>query len=148
MADDQIASLTGKCSDVRFDCYYVCLMFYRDSYCPLLLIPISTSHQLDAVPAHLLKVCVEDNLSAMILAHYAIYTAKQGLSMSISRILPVLSKCHYDTVYSDMILHELVSNLNEMLDSFTNSEFCTAVFNKFFLVNFTHIFSPWKFYDL
>lgn len=89
--------------------------------------------ELDPVPEFILAACKDNNVLTTILVHYTLTVAKQGSVGSVVRILPILAKCEPDTVYSDMSLHELVSYLAAMGDSFANLDFCEIVFDKFFL---------------
>lgn len=91
--------------------------------------------QLDPVPEFILAACRDNNVLTTILVHYTLTVAKQGSVGSVVRILPILAKCEPDTVFSDMSLHELVSYLAAMGDSFANLDFCEVVFDKFFLVS-------------
>lgn len=89
--------------------------------------------ELDPVHNYVIKTSKADNIAATVVVHYALTVTKQGCVASVIRILPLLAKCDVDTVYSDLSLHELVSYLANMADSFSSQDLCCAVFDKFFM---------------
>ena len=80
-----------------------------------------------------------DPVSSTLFVHYVLVVARQAGVTNLIRLLP-LGASHYDVdvVYSDSSLHELVSYLSAppLAESFSNTDLCDAVFDKFFVVSF------------
>ncbi|ESN96950.1 hypothetical protein HELRODRAFT_193409 [Helobdella robusta] len=90
-----------------------------------------TNEQLDPAPSYLLTSC--DDVSAVLLCHYALHVTKQGWTGSIVRVVSCLSEESVSEVaYSNTFLHDFVSHLISFPEMFATPEFCSAIFDKFF----------------
>ncbi|ELT91507.1 hypothetical protein CAPTEDRAFT_172048 [Capitella teleta] len=92
-----------------------------------------TATQLDPVPQCVITANRDNTMANIITIYYGLNIAKLHDVKGIARILPLLASCDIDTVYSDTILHMLVSHLATMPDCFANTEFCELVFQQFFV---------------
>ena len=90
--------------------------------------------QLDPIPDSVAVASNENTMATVITVYYAHQVAKQRDAAGLMRILPLLSGCDVDTVYSDTSLHMLVSYLAVMPDSFSNQHFCQIILQQFFMV--------------
>lgn len=75
----------------------------------------------------------ESSVASILAMYYTIHTAKQKDRVGLMRVLGILATCDNDRAYEDPFLHLLVSHLIHMSDEFTAEDFCTVIFDEFFL---------------
>ena len=103
---------------------HVCLLQYE-----LFLGP-----QIESMPEYVLSACRDQDVACTLVIYYCMHVMRQKDSGATCRLLRLLANCANDIVYQDTILHQFVSFLAGMADSFSGATFCTAVFDEFFLV--------------
>lgn len=72
-------------------------------------------------------------LASMVAMYYCLQCARMKDRLAVAQILPTLIHCEGERAYADTFLHCLTSYLVHMKDDFQHPEFCTAVFDDFFM---------------
>ncbi|KAK2175473.1 hypothetical protein NP493_729g00007 [Ridgeia piscesae] len=91
--------------------------------------------QIESMPEYVLSACRDQDVACTLVIYYCMHVMRQKDSGATCRLLRLLANCANDIVYQDTILHQFVSFLAGMADSFSGATFCTAVFDEFFLPN-------------
>lgn len=90
-------------------------------------------------PPDAYQAYVQENGVASVLAMYhALHTARQKDRLGLMRILGTLANCEKNRAFEDPFLHSLVALLIPMADEFSAEDFCTVVFDEFFLTGIMH----------
>ncbi|NWH37724.1 NELFB factor, partial [Chloropsis hardwickii] len=74
----------------------------------------------------------ENKIACEIGLYYILHITKQRNKNAFLRLLPALGK-FFDLAFSDIFLHLLTGNLTLLSDEFALEEFCTSLFDGFFL---------------
>jgi len=77
----------------------------------------------------------ESSVACILAMYYTLNCANRRDRAAVIRTLGTLSSCHHDRAFHDTFLHSLVAALIPMQDEFANEDFCTIVFDEFFLTN-------------
>ncbi|XP_034996904.2 negative elongation factor B-like [Zootoca vivipara] len=85
------------------------------------------------IPDILPKFMQEHWIACQIGLYYVLHITKQRNKNALLRLLPTLGETFSDLAFSDIFLHLLTSNLTLLSDEFTQEEFCTSLFDNFFL---------------
>ncbi|GFO06166.1 negative elongation factor b [Plakobranchus ocellatus] len=72
-------------------------------------------------------------LASVIAMYYCLQCARMKDRLAVAQILPTLIHCEGERAYSDTFLHCLTSYLVHMKEDFQHPEFCTAIFDDFFM---------------
>jgi len=75
----------------------------------------------------------ESSVASILAMYYTVHTAKTGDKVGLMRVMGILASCDNDRAYEDPFLHLLVSNLIPMAEDFAAEDFCTVIFDEFFL---------------
>lgn len=75
----------------------------------------------------------ESSVASILAMYYTVHTARLGDRIALMRVLGILASCENDRAYEDPFLHLLVSYLIHMADEFSAEDFCTVIFDEFFL---------------
>uniref|UniRef100_A0A1E1XGU6 Putative negative elongation factor b-like protein n=1 Tax=Amblyomma aureolatum TaxID=187763 RepID=A0A1E1XGU6_9ACAR len=85
-------------------------------------------------PPDAYQAYVQENAVASVLAlYYTFHTARQRDRTGVMRVLGSLAGAEGQRAYQDPFLHTLVGHLALMADDFAQEDFCTVVFDEFFL---------------
>lgn len=85
-------------------------------------------------PPDAYQAYVQENAVASVLAlYYTFHTARQRDRTGVMRVLGTLAGAEGQRAYQDPFLHTLVGHLALMADDFAQEDFCTVVFDEFFL---------------
>ncbi|XP_033029572.1 negative elongation factor B-like [Lacerta agilis] len=79
------------------------------------------------------KFLQEHWIACQIGLYYVLHITKQRNKNALLRLLPTLGETFSDLAFSDIFLHLFTSNLTLLSDEFTQEEFCTSLFDDFFL---------------
>ncbi|CAI5794349.1 negative elongation factor B [Podarcis lilfordi] len=79
------------------------------------------------------KFLQEHRIACEIGLYYVLHITKQRNKNALLRMLPALGETFNDLAFSDIFLHLFTSNLTLLSDEFTQEEFCTSLFDDFFL---------------
>ncbi|XP_061867514.1 negative elongation factor B [Colius striatus] len=85
------------------------------------------------IPEAFTKFLQENRIACEIGLYYILHITKQRNKNAFLRLLPALVETFSDLAFSDIFLHLLTGNLTLLGDEFALEEFCTSVFNGFFL---------------
>uniref|UniRef100_A0A2P2I3Z6 Negative elongation factor B-like n=1 Tax=Hirondellea gigas TaxID=1518452 RepID=A0A2P2I3Z6_9CRUS len=77
----------------------------------------------------------ESSVACVLSMHYTLHCANRRDRAGVMRVLGTLATCHQDRAFHDTFLHSLVAALIPMTDEFAMEDFCTIVFDEFFLTN-------------
>lgn len=99
-------------------------------------VQLSKSTEDIVLPEYMTDACEGNSVATVVFVYYmcdvlARSSQQQALCL---RLLTALASCERDAVQSDGVQHYLVSSLMRQAESFNNSDFCEAVFDRFFLV--------------
>lgn len=75
----------------------------------------------------------ESSVASILAMYYTVHTAKSLDRVGLMRVLGILASCDSDRAYEDPFLHLLVSHLIPMAEEFSAEDFCTVIFDEFFL---------------
>ncbi|XP_077491365.1 negative elongation factor B-like [Amblyomma americanum] len=75
----------------------------------------------------------ENAVASMLAVYYTFHTARQRDRTGVMRVLGSLAGAEGQRAYHDPFLHTLVGHLALMTDDFAQEDFCTVVFDEFFL---------------
>ncbi|XP_076344697.1 negative elongation factor B isoform X1 [Tachypleus tridentatus] len=75
----------------------------------------------------------ENGVASIIAMYYTLHTARQKDRQGLMRVLGTLANCESDRAFEDPFLHSLVAVLIPLADEFAAEDFCTVVFDEFFL---------------
>uniref|UniRef100_A0A023FVC8 Putative negative elongation factor b negative elongation factor b n=1 Tax=Amblyomma parvum TaxID=251391 RepID=A0A023FVC8_AMBPA len=75
----------------------------------------------------------ENAVASMLAVYYTFHTARQRDRTGVMRVLGSLAGAEGQRAYPDPFLHTLVGHLALMADDFAQEDFCTVVFDEFFL---------------
>ena len=90
-------------------------------------------------PPESYQVFIEDNTVATNLAmHYTIQVTKNKDKIAVKRVLGLLAASVKNHPFEDVFLHCLITHLIQMRDDFEAEDFCTVVFDEFFLTLITN----------
>lgn len=85
-------------------------------------------------PPDAYQAYIQENGVASVLAmYYTLHTARQKDKQGLMRVLGTLANCENDRAFEDPFLNSLVSTLVPVSDEFAAEDFCTVVFDEFFL---------------
>ncbi|XP_077504426.1 negative elongation factor B-like [Amblyomma americanum] len=85
-------------------------------------------------PPDAYQAYVQENAVTSVLAlYYTFHTARQRDRTGVMRVLGSLAGAEGQRAYQDPFLHTLVGHLALMADDFAQEDFCTVVFDEFFL---------------
>ncbi|NXX83302.1 NELFB factor, partial [Urocolius indicus] len=85
------------------------------------------------IPEAFTKFLQENRIACEIGLYYILHITKQRNKNAFLRLLPALVETFSDLAFSDIFLHLLTGNLTLLADEFALEEFCTSVFDGFFL---------------
>ncbi|KAF2368452.1 Cofactor of BRCA1 [Trinorchestia longiramus] len=77
----------------------------------------------------------ESSVACVLAMHYTLHCAGKRDRAGVMRVLGTLATCHQDRAFHDTFLHSLVAALIPMTEEFALEDFCTIVFDEFFLTN-------------
>lgn len=77
----------------------------------------------------------ENGVASVIAMYYTLHSAKQKDRQGLMRVLGTLNNCEKDKAFEDPFLHNLVSLLVILEDEFAAEDFCTIIFDEFFMTN-------------
>ncbi|NWZ88897.1 NELFB factor, partial [Nesospiza acunhae] len=86
-----------------------------------------------AIPEAFTKFLQENRIACEIGLYYILHITKQRNKNAFLRLLPALVETFSDLAFSDIFLHLLTGNLTLLSDEFALEEFCTSLFDGFFL---------------
>ncbi|XP_042335584.1 negative elongation factor B [Sceloporus undulatus] len=86
-----------------------------------------------AIPEIFPKFLLEHRIACEIGLYYVLHITKQRNKNAFLRLLPALLETFNDLAFGDIFLHLLTGNLTLLADEFTQEEFCTSLFDSFFL---------------
>uniref|UniRef100_A0A8D0HGZ8 Negative elongation factor complex member B n=1 Tax=Sphenodon punctatus TaxID=8508 RepID=A0A8D0HGZ8_SPHPU len=86
-----------------------------------------------AIPEAFAKFLQENRIACEIGLYYILHITKQRNKNAFLRLLPGLVETFSDLAFSDIFLHLLTGNLTLLADEFAQEEFCTSLFDVFFL---------------
>ena len=76
-----------------------------------------------------------DQVAGIVALYYTLQSARLKDHFAVVRVLPSLLMCENDKALDDTFLHCLVSHLTTMVEDFANADFCSTIFDDFFLVS-------------
>ncbi|KAM6117591.1 negative elongation factor B isoform 2-T2 [Phoenicopterus ruber ruber] len=85
------------------------------------------------IPEAFTKFLQENRIACEIGLYYILHITKQRNKNAFLRLLPALVETFSDLAFSDIFLHLLTGNLTLLGDEFALEEFCTSLFDGFFL---------------
>ncbi|XP_019396137.1 PREDICTED: negative elongation factor B [Crocodylus porosus] len=85
------------------------------------------------IPEAFTKFLQENRIACEIGLYYVLHITKQRNKNAFLRLLPGLIETFSDLAFSDIFLHLLTGNLTLLADEFALEEFCTSLFDGFFL---------------
>uniref|UniRef100_A0A803V3I7 Negative elongation factor complex member B n=1 Tax=Ficedula albicollis TaxID=59894 RepID=A0A803V3I7_FICAL len=85
------------------------------------------------IPEAFTKFLQENRIACEIGLYYILHITKQRNKNAFLRLLPALVETFSDLAFSDIFLHLLTGNLTLLSDEFALEEFCTSLFDGFFL---------------
>ncbi|KAF1505574.1 Negative elongation factor B, partial [Megadyptes antipodes antipodes] len=85
------------------------------------------------IPEAFTKFLQENRIACEIGLYYVLHITKQRNKNAFLRLLPALVETFSDLAFSDIFLHLLTGNLTLLGDEFALEEFCTSLFDGFFL---------------
>ncbi|KAF1460730.1 Negative elongation factor B, partial [Pygoscelis antarcticus] len=85
------------------------------------------------IPEAFIKFLQENRIACEIGLYYILHITKQRNKNAFLRLLPALVETFSDLAFSDIFLHLLTGNLTLLGDEFALEEFCTSLFDGFFL---------------
>ncbi|XP_035420491.1 negative elongation factor B [Cygnus atratus] len=85
------------------------------------------------IPEAFTKFLQENRIACEIGLYYILHITKQRNKNAFLRLLPALVETFSDLAFSDIFLHLLTGNLTLLGDEFALEEFCTTLFDGFFL---------------
>ncbi|CAH2316823.1 negative elongation factor B [Pelobates cultripes] len=83
------------------------------------------------------KFLQENRVACEVGLYYMLHITKQRNKNSVLRVLPALKETFSDTSFTDIFLHLFTTYLTLLSEEFGSEEFCTSVFDGFFLTTFT-----------
>ncbi|XP_063289005.1 negative elongation factor B [Pelobates fuscus] len=83
------------------------------------------------------KFLQENRVACEVGLYYMLHITKQRNKNSVLRVLPALKETFNDTSFTDIFLHLFTTYLTLLSEEFGSEEFCTSVFDGFFLTTFT-----------
>ncbi|NXD14437.1 NELFB factor, partial [Nothocercus nigrocapillus] len=86
-----------------------------------------------AIPEAFTKFLQENRIACEIGLYYFLHITKLRNKNAFLRLLPALVETFSDLAFSDIFLHLLTGNLTLLGDEFALEEFCTSLFDGFFL---------------
>lgn len=85
------------------------------------------------VPETFTRFLQENRVACEVCLYYVLHITKQRNRNALLRLLPPLVETLNDSAFTDIFLHLLTSNLTLVADEFSSEEFCTCLFDGFFL---------------
>ncbi|OXB80673.1 UNVERIFIED_CONTAM: hypothetical protein H355_005602 [Colinus virginianus] len=85
------------------------------------------------IPEAFTKFLQDNRIACEIGLYYILHITKQRNKNAFLRLLPALVETFSDLAFSDIFLHLLTGNLTLLGDEFAVEEFCTGLFDGFFL---------------
>ncbi|KAL8174407.1 UNVERIFIED_CONTAM: hypothetical protein K2H54_043988 [Gekko kuhli] len=86
-----------------------------------------------AIPEMFPKFLLEHRIACEIGLYYVLHITKQRNKNALLRLLPSLAETFNDLAFGDIFLHLFTGNLTLLADEFAQEEFCTSLFDNFFL---------------
>ncbi|XP_029468517.1 negative elongation factor B [Rhinatrema bivittatum] len=87
------------------------------------------------LPEVFTKFLQENRVACEVGLYYVLHITKQRNKNALLRLLPALVETFNDSAFTDIFLHLLTSNLTLLSDEFGLEEFCSALFDGFFLAS-------------
>ncbi|XP_031807785.1 negative elongation factor B isoform X2 [Sarcophilus harrisii] len=87
----------------------------------------------NTLPESFIKFLQEHRMACEMGLYYVLHITKQRNKNAFLRLLPGLVETFGDLAFSDIFLHLLTGNLTLLADEFAVEEFCTSLFDGFFL---------------
>ncbi|XP_064458495.1 negative elongation factor B-like [Ornithodoros turicata] len=85
-------------------------------------------------PPDAYQAYIQENAVASVLAiYYTFHISRQRDRIGVMRVLGTLAGAEGQRAYQDPFLHTLVGHLLPMAEEFSHEDFCTVVFDEFFL---------------
>lgn len=78
----------------------------------------------------------ENGVASVVAMYYTLHSAKQRDRQGLMRVLGTLNNCEKNRAFEDPFLHNLVALLINLSSEFSAEDFCTIIFDEFFM---THI---------
>uniref|UniRef100_A0A8C0JBT0 Negative elongation factor complex member B n=1 Tax=Chelonoidis abingdonii TaxID=106734 RepID=A0A8C0JBT0_CHEAB len=85
------------------------------------------------IPEAFTKFLQEHRIACEVGLYYILHITKQRNKNAFLRLLPALVETFSDLAFSDIFLHLLTSNVTLLADEFALEDFCTSLFDGFFL---------------
>ncbi|XP_034649249.1 negative elongation factor B [Trachemys scripta elegans] len=85
------------------------------------------------IPEAFTKFLQEHRIACEVGLYYILHITKQRNKNAFLRLLPALVETFSDLAFSDIFLHLLTGNLTLLADEFALEDFCTSLFDGFFL---------------
>ncbi|CAM2103701.1 negative elongation factor B [Lepidochelys kempii] len=85
------------------------------------------------IPEAFTKFLQEHRIACEVGLYYILHITKQRNKNAFLRLLPALAETFSDLAFSDIFLHLLTGNLTLLGDEFALEDFCTSLFDGFFL---------------
>ncbi|KAG9468545.1 hypothetical protein GDO78_022521 [Eleutherodactylus coqui] len=87
----------------------------------------------NTLPDVFTKFLQENRIACEIGLYYLLHITKQRNKNSLLRLLPAIKETYNDTAFTDIFLHLFTSNLTLLSEEFGSEEFCTHIFDGFFI---------------
>ncbi|XP_035684568.1 negative elongation factor B-like [Branchiostoma floridae] len=95
---------------------------------------LSENHKNSTIPKTFAKSIRQHGIAAILTLYYLYNVTKHRNKDAIMHIIPKMTDTHNDLSLEDPFVHLLVSLLISMAEEFSSEDFCSAVFDNFFLV--------------
>ncbi|MEE6504970.1 hypothetical protein FKM82_005394 [Ascaphus truei] len=89
----------------------------------------------NTLPDVFTKFLQENKIACEVGMYYMLHITKQRNKNSLLRLLPALKETFSDSAFADIFLHLFTSNLTLLSEEFGTEEFCTSIFDGFFLAS-------------
>ncbi|KAE8582259.1 hypothetical protein XENTR_v10020042 [Xenopus tropicalis] len=89
----------------------------------------------NTLPDVFTKFLQENRIACEVGLYYTLHITKQRNKNFLLRLLPALKEMTGDTAFTDIFLHLFTSNLTLLGDEFGSEDFCSSVFDGFFLTS-------------
>ncbi|KAJ1145728.1 hypothetical protein NDU88_012012 [Pleurodeles waltl] len=87
------------------------------------------------VPDAFTRFLQENRVACEVCLYYVLHITKQRNRNALLRLLPALVETLNDAAFTDIFLHLFTSNLTLVADEFSSEDFCTCLFDGFFLTS-------------
>ncbi|XP_039598570.1 negative elongation factor B isoform X2 [Polypterus senegalus] len=86
-----------------------------------------------ALPEYFTKFLQDSRVACEMGLYYVLHVTKQRNKNALQRLLPALVETHNDQAFGDVFLHLFTGTLTLLAEEFGSEDFCSAVFDGFFL---------------